>query len=95
MEQNPAPQSPMPDVGQPGSLADEIMEVLTKKCSNPGEAFVLLQQLTVFVWDQYKIDWNQKEGKDVASTRKARYMDYVSDLLDNLRQNNALVQKID
>ncbi len=95
MEENAAPQNPVPDVGQPGSLADEIMEMLTKKCSNPGEAFVLLQQLTVFVWDQYKIDWSQKETKGVASNRKARYMDYVSDLLDNLKQNNALVQKID
>jgi hypothetical protein len=95
LAENKTPESAGPNPDQPKSLGDEIMEILTQKCTNPGEAFVLLQQLTVFVWDQYKIDWNQEKGGEAGSTRKARYMDYVSNLLDNLKQNNALMQKID
>ena len=78
---------------QPNSLGDEILALLEKKCKNPGQAFVILQQMVIFVWDQYKIDWSQGEG--MGTTRKQRYMDYVNNLIDTLQNNNALVQKID
>jgi hypothetical protein len=80
---------------QPESLADEILNTVSQKCENPGQAFVLLQQLSIFVWDQYKIDWNQAAEKKSLPTRKSRYLDYLSELLDTLNTNKALVQKID
>jgi hypothetical protein len=80
---------------EPTSLGDEIMNIVSEKCPNPGEAFVLLQQLTIFIWDQYKIDWSEKGEKKVAPTRKGRYIEYVSELLDTLNFNKALTQKID
>jgi hypothetical protein len=86
--------SGMPEGQQPTSLGDEILDLLGQNCKNPGEAFVLLQQLCIFVWDQYKIDWTQPEGES-ASTRKQRYLDYVKQLLDTLKSNKALSQEID
>jgi hypothetical protein len=80
--------------GHPDNLANEILDMITQNCKNPGEAFVLLQQLSIFVWDQYKIDWNQSIDTPVSMTRKQRYLDYLSELLDTLSVNNALVQKI-
>lgn len=80
---------------QPTNVGDEILKILEERCKNPGQAFVILQQLCIFVWDQYKIDWSDSEGQKVATTRKQRYLDYVSQLLDTLQTNNALVQKID
>jgi hypothetical protein len=80
--------------GRPDSLANEILDMVTQNCKNPGEAFILLQQLSIFVWDQYKIDWNQSIDTAVSDTRKQRYLDYLSELLDTLSVNNALVQKI-
>jgi hypothetical protein len=75
------------------SLGDEILKLLNERTENPGEAFVLLQQLGIFVWDQYQIDWKDKEGLKVAATRKQRYMDFVSDLIDTLKANNVLSQE--
>jgi hypothetical protein len=72
------------------SLGDEILKLLNERTQNPGEAFVLLQQLGIFVWDQYQIDWKDKEGVKVAETRKQRYMDFVSDLIDTLTANHVL-----
>jgi hypothetical protein len=88
--------NPQPETeARPPSLGDEILEILEKKCENPGQAFVILQQLSIFVWDQYKIDWSQAEGQAPQTTRKQRYLDYVMNLVDTLQANNALVQKID
>jgi hypothetical protein len=75
---------------KPLTLGDEILNLLTERTQNPGEAFVLLQQLCIFVWDQYQIDWKDKEGQKVADTRKQRYLDYVSDLIEALKANNVL-----
>jgi hypothetical protein len=80
---------------EPASLGDEILRMLNERTQNPGEAFVLLQQLGIFVWDQYQIDWQDKEGVKVADTRKQRYMDFVSELIDTLQTNNILTQKCD
>jgi hypothetical protein len=79
----------------PSSLGDEILKMLNERTQNPGEAFVLLQQLGIFIWDQYQIDWKDKEGQKVSETRKQRYMDFVSDLIDTLQSNNILSQKCD
>jgi hypothetical protein len=92
---NSSPEQAGQAQGGTENLANEILNTLSQKCENPGQAFVLLQQLTIFVWDQYKIDWNQKAETDTASTRKSRYLDYLSELLDTLNNNKAMVQKID
>jgi hypothetical protein len=75
---------------EPLTLGDEILNLLTQRTQNPGEAFVLLQQLCIFVWDQYQIDWKDKEDQKVADNRKQRYLDYVSDLIEALKANNVL-----
>ncbi len=80
---------------QPASLGDEILNILGERCKNPGEAFVILQQLCIYVWDQYKIDWSVAEGYQVAATRKQRYLDYVTQMIDTLKANHALVQETD
>ena len=65
-------------------LGDKIMELLSENTENPSEAFVLLQQLSVFLWAQYKIDWEEKKDLKVAPTRKQRYLDFVSGLIDQV-----------
>jgi hypothetical protein len=80
---------------QPANLGDEILNILGERCENPGEAFVILQQLCIYVWDQYKIDWSVTEGQSVASSRKLRYLNYVTQLIDTLKANHALAQETD
>ena len=77
------------------SLGDEILKLLNEQTENPGQAFVLLHQLSIFIWDQYQIDWKDKEGQKVADTREQRYLDFVSDLIDTLKANDALTRKRD
>jgi hypothetical protein len=67
---------------QPSDLGNDILKMLSERTKNPGDAYVLLQQLSIFVWHQYKIDWNQHEGIQVAGSRKQRCMDYISHLID-------------
>jgi hypothetical protein len=68
-------------------LGDDILKLLGERTPNPSEAFVLLQQLSIFLWDQYNIDWHDQAGQMVAGTRKQRYLDYVSSLVDNATAN--------
>jgi hypothetical protein len=82
-----------PEEIRPTNISDEILDLLQKNTKNPGEAFVLLQQLTLYVWDQFKIDWSKSEGREAAATRKQRYLDYASTLIDNLKANDMLLQK--
>jgi hypothetical protein len=77
------------------NISDEILSLLQKNTKDPGEAFVLLQQLTIYVWDQFKIDWSKSKGSEVAPTRKQRYLEYAGALIDNLKANDMLVQKDD
>lgn|GEM_PF-2143703 len=77
------------------SISEDILNFLQENTSDPGEAFILLQQLTIYIWDQFKIDWNSTESYKVAPTRRQRYMDYITQLLDNLKTNNMLIQDID
>ena len=65
-------------------IGDAIIDLLSEKLENPSEAFVLLQQLSIFLWDNYKIDWNEQAGQSMAATRKQRYLGFVSGLVDNM-----------
>jgi hypothetical protein len=64
-------------------LGDDILKLLGERTPNPSEAFVLLQQLSIFLWDQYNIDWHNQPGQVVSEDRKQRYMDYISALIDS------------
>ncbi|MBN1188922.1 MAG: hypothetical protein JXA46_04145 [Dehalococcoidales bacterium] len=63
-------------------LANDILKMLGERTENPGEAYVLLQQLSIFLWHNYKIDWSEHEGMQVAATRKQRCLDYISQMID-------------
>jgi hypothetical protein len=78
MPQQPQKEAPNESVG------DDILKMLNERTANPGEAFVLLQQLAIFVWDQYRVDWKEVQEKDASSTRKQRYMEFVSNLVDTM-----------
>ena len=69
----------------PGNLGNDILNLLGEHTKNPGEAFVLLQQLSIFIWDQYKIDWKDHEGHKVSEDRKQRYLDFVSEMIDSIK----------
>jgi hypothetical protein len=75
------PDSTLPENDQ-SNLGDEILTLISQRTSHPGEALVLLQQLSIFVWDQYKVDWNEHDVIKVADSRKQRYLDYISQLID-------------
>ncbi len=66
------------------SLGDEILKLLGERTQNPSEAFILLQQICVFLWAQYKIDWHDQEGFKVSEDRKQRYLDFISSMIDNM-----------
>jgi hypothetical protein len=72
-------------------IGDSILDLLAEKTENPSEAFVLLQQLGVFLWDNYKIDWDEQVGHPVAATRKQRYLDFVSGLIDNIEKAEHII----
>jgi hypothetical protein len=76
-----------PSEKDPANLGDDILNMISQRTENPGEAFVLLQQLSIFLWEQYKIDWNEHEGVKVADSRKQRYLDYISQLIDAFVSN--------
>jgi hypothetical protein len=63
-------------------LGEDILKLLGERAPNPSEAFVLLQQISVFLWDQYNIDWHNQPGYEVSEDRKQRYLDYLSALID-------------
>lgn len=67
---------------EPSDLGNEILNLLGERTKNPGDAYILLQQLSIFIWHQYKIDWNEHEGIPVASSRKQRCLDYIAQLID-------------
>jgi hypothetical protein len=87
-DQEPKPsENPVPPESDEKNLGDEILDLLSKRTKNPSEAFVLMQQLTIFLWDQYNIDWHDKEYDKVAPTRKERYIDFVAGLVDRMAVN--------
>ena len=77
------------------SISDDILKLLQDNTKNPGEALMILQQLSIYLWDQYNIDWSNSQGQTVAETRKQRYLDWVSEMLEKLKDNNLLSQKVD
>ena len=76
-------------------LGDQILNLLGENCKDPGEAFTLLQQLTIYVWDQYKVEWSSAEDHPVASSRKQRYLDYVNGMIEALSASKRLSNSID
>jgi hypothetical protein len=85
-EQQIKPENSIPE-NAASDLGDDILKMLGQRTKNPGEAFVLLQQLSIFIWDQYKVDWNQHEGLQVATSRKQRCLDYISQLMDAFKSD--------
>jgi hypothetical protein len=76
---------------KPEDLGNEILELMSTRTENPSEAFVLLQQLCIYLWDTYKIDWEAKENSPVAPDRKLRYLSFVAGLIDRLTEAEATV----
>jgi hypothetical protein len=71
---------------QPEDLGNEILDLLALRTENPSEAFVLLQQLAIYLWDTYKIDWESKDNSPVHPERKMRYLGFIAGLVDNLTE---------
>jgi hypothetical protein len=69
------------------NLGEEIMKMLYERTANPSEAFILVQQMAVMLWEQYQIDWKDQPDSPVAPSRKQRYLDFVSALIDSLLAN--------
>ena len=69
------------------NLGDEILKLLYQRTKNPSEAFMLIQQISIYLWDQYQIDWKDQPNYKATETRKQRYMDFVSDLVDVILQH--------
>lgn len=65
-------------------VEDEILEILHMRTKDPGEAFVVLQQLSVFLWASYKIDWKNNASGKLAETREGRYLDYLKGMLSQI-----------
>ena len=76
-----------PETDNLGALGEEIMKLLHERTANPSEAFVMLQQMSIFLWEQYKIDWKDDPSSKITRTRKQRYLDFVSGLVDHLLAN--------
>ena len=86
-ETGPAGQPPVgenPAADTSNNLSEEIMNLLHERTPNPSEAFVMLQQMSVLLWEQYQIDWQEQPDFKVSESRKQRYLDFVSGLIDNL-----------
>ena len=66
------------------NLGNDILNLLGTRTSNPSEAFILLQQLSIYLWDQYQIDWKDQPELKMAPTRKQRYLDFMSNLIESL-----------
>jgi hypothetical protein len=66
--------------GGPG-LENQILEMLRTRTESPVQAFTILQQLSVFLWTRYDIDWKNDGEKVVADTPEDRYLDYMKELI--------------
>jgi len=79
----------IPEVNPNENLNEELLKLLQENTENPSEAFLLVQQMSVYLWAQYKIDWEDQPDHKVAANRKQRYLDFVSALVDSLAINDA------
>jgi hypothetical protein len=68
-------------------VGGEILQMIEKEISSPSEAMMLLQQITLYVWNQYKIDWQGTPDSPVSETRKQRFLDFVSELINATSQD--------
>ena len=71
---------------KPEDLGNEILDLLAIRTANPSDAFVLMQQLSIYLWDTYKIDWEAKDNSPVAGDRKLRYLSFVAGLVERLTE---------
>lgn len=71
---------------KPDDLGKDILQMLEMRTANPSDAFVLLQQMCIYLWDTYKIDWEGTPNAPVHPDRKMRYLSFVSGLVDKLTE---------
>ena len=64
-------------------VGNQILSLLEGQTSSPSEALMLMQQLTIFIWNHYQLDWKGVPDYPVAETRKQRFLDFISALVDN------------
>jgi hypothetical protein len=69
---------------QSDDIGNEILKILNERMKNPADAFVLLQQLSIYLWSTYKIDWKSQGNQEGAETSKKRLMNFVSGLIDTM-----------
>jgi hypothetical protein len=86
VENNREPANQQQSEDKMKELGEDIIKLLNERTENPSEAFVLLQQLSIYLWDAYKIDWHDKGAYKVAPTRRQRYLEFVAGLVDNMTE---------
>jgi hypothetical protein len=64
-------------------VGNQILSLLEGQTSSPSEALMLMQQLTIFIWNHYQLDWKGVSEHPVAETRKQRFLDFISALVDS------------
>jgi hypothetical protein len=62
---------------------NDILAILESQTKSPGEALLLIQQLTIFIWNHYQLDWQGTPDSPLAANRKQRYLDFISQLIDS------------
>jgi len=65
------------------NVGGEILKIIEKEIKSPSDAMILLQEITIYLWNQYQIDWQSTTDFPVADTRKQRFLDFVGELVDN------------
>jgi hypothetical protein len=64
-------------------VGNQILSLLEGQTSSPSEALMLMQQLTIFIWNHYQLDWKGVAEHPVSETRKQRFLDFISALVDS------------
>ena len=65
------------------NVGGEILKIVEKEIKSPSDAMILLQEITIYLWNQYQIDWQGTPDFPVAEDRKQRFLDFVGALVDN------------
>jgi hypothetical protein len=77
-----------PDRNQSNEQADDlgtdILKLLNERAKTPADAFVLVQQLSIYLWSTYKIDWKAEAGQPGSETRKQRLLNFISGLMETM-----------
>jgi hypothetical protein len=64
-------------------VGNQILSLLEGQTASPSEALMLMQQLTIFIWNHYQLDWKGVPDHPVADTRKGRFLDFISAMIDS------------